>query len=135
MQAMDIVGPEGPDPRLRNAIIHAAFYRGLLLLGCGRAGIRFCPALCVSPEQVDIALELLRQAVLEPAIVEVVLSLAGKPTSNVLPALAHDWGGLLSRWLARCGWLCAPCASRHRRGICLRLRQRPSAADERLFQW
>jgi 4-aminobutyrate aminotransferase len=66
MQAIDITGPEGPDPRLRQAVIHAAFHRGLLLLGCGLAGIRFCPALCVTPEQVDIALELLRQSVLEP---------------------------------------------------------------------
>jgi 4-aminobutyrate aminotransferase len=67
MQAIDIVGPQGPDPGLRHAIIQAAFYRGLLLLGCGRAGIRFCPALCVTPQQVDIALELLRQSVLEAA--------------------------------------------------------------------
>lgn len=66
MQAVDIVGPAGPDPQLRKAVILSAFHRGLLLLGCGKAGIRFCPALCVTPEQVDIALDLLRQAVLEP---------------------------------------------------------------------
>lgn len=66
MQAVDIVGPAGPDPQLRRAVILSAFHRGLLLLGCGKAGIRFCPALCVTPEQVDIGLELFRQAVNEP---------------------------------------------------------------------
>ena len=31
--------------------------------GCGKAGMRFCPALCVNAEQVDAALELFEQAV------------------------------------------------------------------------
>jgi 4-aminobutyrate aminotransferase len=63
MQAIDIVGPAGLDPQRRHDVILAAFQRGLLLLGCGKAGIRFCPALCVSAEQVDIALELFEQAI------------------------------------------------------------------------
>jgi 4-aminobutyrate aminotransferase len=63
MQAIDIVGTNGPDPQRRHKVILAAFHRGLLLLGCGKSGIRFCPALCVSAEQVDIALELFEQAI------------------------------------------------------------------------
>ncbi len=61
MLAVDIVGPGGGDPQRRDAMIQAAFARGLLLLGCGRAGIRFCPALCVTDEQVSTALSIFRQ--------------------------------------------------------------------------
>jgi 4-aminobutyrate aminotransferase len=64
MRAIDIVGPAGIDPKRRAAVIQAAFERGLLLLGCGKTGIRFCPALCVTAEQVKTALEILRAAVL-----------------------------------------------------------------------
>jgi 4-aminobutyrate aminotransferase len=63
MQAIDALGSNGPDPKRRAAIIQAAFQRGLLLLGCGKAAIRFCPALCVSEEQVATALALLSDAV------------------------------------------------------------------------
>ncbi|MBI2827224.1 MAG: acetyl ornithine aminotransferase family protein [Planctomycetia bacterium] len=62
MVAVDAVGPAGPDPQRRDAVIEAAFQRGLLLLGCGRAGIRFCPALCVTAEQVDSALAIFAEA-------------------------------------------------------------------------
>jgi 4-aminobutyrate aminotransferase len=58
MQAIDILGPQGPDPQRRAAVIQAAFRRGLLLLGCGKTAIRFCPALCVTAEQVATALEI-----------------------------------------------------------------------------
>jgi 4-aminobutyrate aminotransferase len=59
MVAIDVMGPAGLDPPRRDAIIEAAFHRGLLLLGCGKAGIRFCPSLCVTAEQIDSALEIL----------------------------------------------------------------------------
>jgi 4-aminobutyrate aminotransferase len=62
MVAVDVVGSRGPDAGLRDHIVQAAFERGLLLLGCGRAGIRFCPALCVTSEQIETALALLREA-------------------------------------------------------------------------
>ena len=48
-----------PDPARRDAIIQAAFHRGLLLLGCGESAMRFCPPLCITAEQVDTALALL----------------------------------------------------------------------------
>jgi len=62
MLAVDVVGPKGLDHERRNAIVDAAFERGLLLLGCGKAAVRFCPALCVTSEQVATALDLFAAA-------------------------------------------------------------------------
>jgi 4-aminobutyrate aminotransferase len=59
MRAVDAVGRDEPDPQLRHVLLDAAFERGLLLLGCGRSGIRFCPALCVTAKQVNTALSIL----------------------------------------------------------------------------
>lgn len=60
MQAIDVVDTQGsPDPSRRNALVEAAFHRGLLLLGCGKSGIRFCPALCVTGEQIATGLAIL----------------------------------------------------------------------------
>ncbi|HYA15346.1 MAG TPA: aminotransferase class III-fold pyridoxal phosphate-dependent enzyme, partial [Syntrophales bacterium] len=51
---------------LRNSIIQMAFQKGLLLLGCGENTLRFCPALTVTAEEVDVCLsifeEILREA-------------------------------------------------------------------------
>lgn len=65
MTAVDVVSghdPSVPDPTGRDALIQAAFERGLLLLGCGESGVRFCPPLCVTAAQVDRALEVLAAA-------------------------------------------------------------------------
>jgi 4-aminobutyrate aminotransferase len=62
MVAMDIVREDEPHtlaPAARDAVVQAAFRRGLLLLGCGESAIRFCPPLCVTAEQVDTAVRLL----------------------------------------------------------------------------
>jgi 4-aminobutyrate aminotransferase len=62
MTAMDIVKSRDTavgDPALRDEIVQAAFHRGLLLLGCGEAAVRFCPPLCITAEQVDTALSIL----------------------------------------------------------------------------
>lgn len=48
-----------PAPDIRNQIVDLAFERGLLLLGCGESGIRFSPALVVTQEEVDAAMEIL----------------------------------------------------------------------------
>jgi 4-aminobutyrate aminotransferase len=64
MVAVDLVKSHEPythDPALRDAIVQAAFRRGLLLLGCGESAIRFCPPLCITAEQIETALEVLRQ--------------------------------------------------------------------------
>lgn len=50
-------------PELRDAIIQAAFRKGLLLLGCGQSSIRFCPPLTVMADAVDVCLSLLKDAV------------------------------------------------------------------------
>ncbi|MBS0211353.1 MAG: aminotransferase class III-fold pyridoxal phosphate-dependent enzyme [Planctomycetes bacterium] len=65
MQAVDVVGPQGDDRVRRDAIIQATFRRGLLMLGCGSVGLRFCPALCVTAEQINTAMQILREAIRE----------------------------------------------------------------------
>jgi 4-aminobutyrate aminotransferase len=46
----------------RNAVLEAAFQRGLLLLGCGPNTIRLCPPLVIDQEQADCALEILEES-------------------------------------------------------------------------
>jgi len=46
----------------RNQVIQKAFSKGLLLLGCGENTIRFCPALTISPEEVDVGLSIFEEA-------------------------------------------------------------------------
>jgi 4-aminobutyrate aminotransferase len=58
MQAVDVVSDAGLDPKRRDAIVQAAFAEGLLLLGCGKAAVRFCPSLCVTAEEVTTALDI-----------------------------------------------------------------------------
>ncbi len=62
MTAVDIVHSrdrQKHDHDRRDSVIHEAFQRGLLLLGCGESALRFCPPLCISPEQVEAALHIL----------------------------------------------------------------------------
>ncbi len=57
MVAVDVVDRHGrPDHERREQIIELAFHHGLLLLGCGKAAVRFSPALCVTEEQVAAGL-------------------------------------------------------------------------------
>jgi len=48
-----------PAPELRNAVVQACFERGLLLLGCGKSTLRFCPPLVIDEEDVEIAMGIL----------------------------------------------------------------------------
>ncbi len=48
---------------LRNQVVDESYKRGLLLLPCGRSGIRFIPPLNVSEQQVDGAMEVFEDAV------------------------------------------------------------------------
>jgi len=60
MTAVDVVSEDGqPDPASRDAVVQDAFKRGLLLLGCGECGLRFCPPLCVKASEIETALRLL----------------------------------------------------------------------------
>ncbi len=62
MVAVDLLDTEGNlDPSLRDRLLTQAFERGLLLIGCGQAAIRFCPPLVVDRQQIAIALEILTQ--------------------------------------------------------------------------
>ena len=68
MVAMELVKDRDrktPDHQGRGNIIQAAFRRGLLLLGCGENNIRFCPALSVSGEEIDVGLSILEEALRE----------------------------------------------------------------------
>jgi 4-aminobutyrate aminotransferase len=49
----------------RNRIVRRAFEKGLLLLGCGDNSIRFCPALTVTEEEVDVCLGIFEECVRE----------------------------------------------------------------------
>lgn len=49
----------------RDAVVDAAFNRGLLLLGCGANTVRFSPSLCITRAEVDKALELFVAALKE----------------------------------------------------------------------
>jgi 4-aminobutyrate aminotransferase len=65
MMAVDLVKDRTTlDPALRDEIVQTAYRKGLLLLGCGDAAIRFCPPLCVTAEQVNTALRII-EGVLE----------------------------------------------------------------------
>ncbi|MFQ5778936.1 MAG: aminotransferase class III-fold pyridoxal phosphate-dependent enzyme, partial [Terriglobia bacterium] len=52
-------------PEERNAVVRAAFERGLLVLGCGPNTLRLMPPLVINQEQADCALALLEDALSE----------------------------------------------------------------------
>ena len=54
-----------PAHELRDAVIDAAFKKGLLLLGCGPSTVRFMPAMTVDGETVDEAMSLFEEALTE----------------------------------------------------------------------
>ncbi len=62
MVAVDLLDEAGNlDRKLRDRIIQESFLRGLLLLGCGKAGIRFCPPLVIDSNQIQIALQIISE--------------------------------------------------------------------------
>ncbi|HEY9746240.1 MAG TPA: acetyl ornithine aminotransferase family protein [Oculatellaceae cyanobacterium] len=54
-------------PELRNRIVDACFYEGLLVLGCGENTIRFSPPLVICQEQTDTAVEILDRVLAKAA--------------------------------------------------------------------
>jgi 4-aminobutyrate aminotransferase len=50
---------------LRNAIVDAAFRKGLLVLGAGENSLRLSPPLLIDEEQVDFALRTLEECIRE----------------------------------------------------------------------
>ncbi|NEU71969.1 acetyl ornithine aminotransferase family protein [Hassallia byssoidea VB512170] len=66
MVAVDLLDKEQSlDRELRDRILQEAFLRGLLLLGCGKAAIRFCPPLVIDSEQIKIALDIIADVLVE----------------------------------------------------------------------
>lgn len=51
----------------RSQILQKAFQKGLLLLPCGENSIRFCPALSVSKEEIEVGLSIFYDAIKETA--------------------------------------------------------------------
>jgi 4-aminobutyrate aminotransferase len=58
---------KAPAADWRGRIIQRAFEKGLLILGCGQNSIRFCPALTVSAEEIDLGLSIFEECVKEIA--------------------------------------------------------------------
>lgn len=50
------------DGDLRDAVVLEAFARGLLILGCGKNSIRFCPGLLLSEDEASVAVEIFAAA-------------------------------------------------------------------------
>lgn len=66
MVAIDVFDATGKlDPQKRDRIVDLAFLKGLLLLGCGKAAIRFCPPLVIDSEQIQVALQILHDVLEE----------------------------------------------------------------------
>ncbi|HLO86948.1 MAG TPA: acetyl ornithine aminotransferase family protein [Nostocaceae cyanobacterium] len=62
MVAVDLLDEAGNfAPQLRDRIIQTAFLHGLLLLGCGKSAIRFCPPLVINSSQIQTALDILAE--------------------------------------------------------------------------
>ncbi len=62
MLAIEIVDNKkdfNPDAALRDRILHAAFAKGLIILGCGPNSIRFAPPLLVTKAHIDMVCEVL----------------------------------------------------------------------------
>ncbi len=51
-----------PADALRDAVVHNAFERGLLLLGCAKSVIRIAPPLSISKDEIDYGLEIFEEA-------------------------------------------------------------------------
>ncbi len=50
--------PFEPAHELRDALVHACFKKGLLLLGCGKSTIRFIPPLTVARDHIDACVDI-----------------------------------------------------------------------------
>lgn len=53
-----------PNVKMRNDLVDMLFKKGLLVLGCGESVIRLCPPLCVSKEEAKLALDILKETIL-----------------------------------------------------------------------
>lgn len=70
-------------------LVQACFRRGLLLLGCGESGVRFCPPLVIDRHDAETALEIFEEALSEI-----------ENGSAVTPATSRQEQAKLSIWNA-----------------------------------
>ncbi len=63
MRAVDVHDEDLEE--LRFNVLEKCFKKGLILLGCGKYGIRFCPALNVTREEIDVCLNILEESIRE----------------------------------------------------------------------
>jgi 4-aminobutyrate aminotransferase len=49
----------------RDRIVEKAFEHGVLFLGCGPSSVRICPALVVTKEEADVAVDVLEECIAE----------------------------------------------------------------------
>ena len=54
---------KNPAKKLRDSVVHKAFTKGLLLLGCGESVIRIAPPLNITRELIDEGLLVLEEAI------------------------------------------------------------------------
>lgn len=64
MRAVDILG-ENKKGTYRDQVLMRCFEKGLILLGCGKDGIRFCPALNVTKKEVETCITILADTIEE----------------------------------------------------------------------
>jgi 4-aminobutyrate aminotransferase len=48
-------------PEAMNEVVHQAFYKGLLMLGCGTNTLRICPPLVITKEEAKAGMEIIDQ--------------------------------------------------------------------------
>ena len=64
MRALEFTDDKGkPDTKFRDAVEQASWKRGLVLLSCGKASLRFIPSLTVTAAQVDGGMDVLTEAI------------------------------------------------------------------------
>jgi len=65
MCGIDVLDPETGklDSKRRDRIVIEAFERGVIMLGCGEATLRFCPALSITEDQLLVGLQIFEDAV------------------------------------------------------------------------
>ncbi len=63
MIAVDVMKDGQHHMQLRNTIEDKCFEAGLLILGCGESGIRLCPPLCITAEQIKTTLRILDEVI------------------------------------------------------------------------
>lgn len=63
MIAVDVMKDGQHSLELRNTLEDKCFESGLLILGCGESGIRLCPPLCITSEQIKTTLRILDEVI------------------------------------------------------------------------